>query len=634
MEDFIGNHLWQSTLFAAAASFLTVFFRKNHARIRFRLWLAASLKFLIPFSFFMAIGSSFDFDWKQSVPVHQPAVSFIQDFSQPFKSIEVLNAVHTASTSPPFPLLPTVLAATWFCGFLAVLMFYLRKRQKLQRVVRSSEPIKDGRVLEILQALECRSKLRKCIRPAMSASSIGPGVFGIFRPVLLLPEGIVERLKDSELEAVIAHEVVHIRRYDNLIALIHMVIEALFWFHPMIWWLGAKLVQERERACDEEVLRLGKNPQSYAEGILKVCEFYLESPLRCVSGVTGGDMKKRIQSIMVREIGHKLNPAGKLLLAAAGFAVLAFPVLAGILYTPVGRAQSQGAPKPTFEVASVKPAEVCGNEVATRLKIPQGQGFQPGGYYSKCSVLKWIISDAYRTELPLEITGGPGWINDTLYRIEAKALGNPDKETMQLMLQSLLEDRFSLKLGYESQEAPVYFLVVAEGGPKLQPAKDEQGNPIESLPSPEQMKEAFEKRMEQMKKTQTSSQLIATMPPGSSSIAMFPDGHRMTGKALSMEALANSLAGSIFPTTGRRVIDKTGITGLYDIQLRYKNPFQTRTGLNQSSPAADESHVPTAEPAVPTIYTALEEQLGLKLEKGKAPLKQIVIDSAERPTEN
>jgi uncharacterized protein (TIGR03435 family) len=285
-------------------------------------------------------------------------------------------------------------------------------------------------------------------------------------------------------------------------------------------------------------------------------------------------------------------------------------------------------------VASVKPADVCGNENTTRLKIPQGQGFQPGGYYSKCSVLKYIISDAYRTELMQEITGGPGWIEDTLYQVEAKALGNPDRNTMRLMLQSLLEDRFNLKLDYETQESPVYFLVVAEGGPRLQPAKDEEGNPIESLPSPEQMKKAYEKQRELMKKPHNISQSIAAIPPGSYSVIGFPDGHQIIGKALNMEKLATALVGIIFATTGRYVIDKTSITGLYDIQLRYKNPFRTKTASNQLGAPVEDSHVLAVESAVPTIYTALEEQLGLKLEADEAPLEHIVIDSVERPTEN
>lgn len=114
-----------------------------------------------------------------------------------------------------------------------------------------------------------------------------PGVFGVRRPVLLLPAGITDRLTPPQLKAIVAHELCHMRRRDNLGTAIHMGVEALFWFHPLVWWLGARLMEEREHACDEEVLLTGSEPQAYAEGILKICELYLESPLPCVPGVTG-----------------------------------------------------------------------------------------------------------------------------------------------------------------------------------------------------------------------------------------------------------------------------------------------------------------------------------------------------------
>lgn len=133
--------------------------------------------------------------------------------------------------------------------------------------------------------------------PALSSASIiEPGIFGVFRPVLLLPEGIGDRLAPAELQAILAHELCHLRRRDNLAALMHMVVEAVFWFHPLVWWLGARLMDERERACDEEVLRRGSEAEAYAEGILKVCELYLQSPLKCVAGVTGANLRKRIEA--------------------------------------------------------------------------------------------------------------------------------------------------------------------------------------------------------------------------------------------------------------------------------------------------------------------------------------------------
>src|SRR5580704_13847301 len=135
-----------------------------------------------------------------------------------------------------------------------------------------------------------------------SPARFEPGIFGVFRPILLVPEGITDRLPPEQWRAIVAHELCHVRRRDNLTAAIHMAVEAIFWFHPLVWWIGKRLVDERERACDEAVLLASGDPESYAEGILNVCKFYLESPLLCVSGVTGSNLKNRIRAIMTQRV--------------------------------------------------------------------------------------------------------------------------------------------------------------------------------------------------------------------------------------------------------------------------------------------------------------------------------------------
>ena len=90
-----------------------------------------------------------------------------------------------------------------------------------------------------------------------------------------------------------------------------------------MWWISARLVDERERACDEEVLRLGTEPRVYAEGILNICKLYVESPLVCVSGVTGSNLKKRIAGIMGNRVVVSLSFVKKVALAVAGTAALA-----------------------------------------------------------------------------------------------------------------------------------------------------------------------------------------------------------------------------------------------------------------------------------------------------------------------
>src|SRR5262249_42253540 len=147
----------------------------------------------------------------------------------------------------------------------------------------------------------------------------------------------------------------HVRRRDNLTAAIHMMVESIFWFHPLVWWIGARLVEERELACDEEVVRLGVEPNVYAEGILGVCKFYLQSPLACAAGVPGGDLKKRIEAIVANRMAPRLTAARKMLLAAAGMAAIGAPVLIGLWRVPSGNAQSRE--KLVFDVASIKRAD-------------------------------------------------------------------------------------------------------------------------------------------------------------------------------------------------------------------------------------------------------------------------------------
>ncbi len=280
------NHLWQSTLFAAVAALLALTLTKNHARARHWLWLSASVKFLIPFSLLVTMGSHIA--WPTETLIAQPRVSVLmQEVSQPFTAPVMPSAPAPTPASP----LPALLLVLWACGLIAVaLSWYLRWR-RIRAILRAASPL----------ALETEVKVMS------SPALLEPGVFGIFRPVLLLPEGITDRLAPVQLEAILAHELCHIRRRDNLAAAIHMLVEAIFWFHPLVWWLGARLVDERERACDEAVLQSGSEPQVYAEGILKVCEFYVESPLFCVAGVTGSNLKSRIVRIMTHRIGTKLN---------------------------------------------------------------------------------------------------------------------------------------------------------------------------------------------------------------------------------------------------------------------------------------------------------------------------------------
>jgi TonB family protein len=177
----------------------------------------------------------------------------------------------------------------------------------------------------------------------LSRGQMEPGLVGVFRPVLLLPQGIMERLTPAELRAIIAHEACHMRRRDNLWASLHMAVQALFWFWPPVWWLGARLMAERERACDEAVLAAGNDPQTYAESILKVCKFYVQSPLACAAGVAGANLNHRMETIMENRTLMRLNVVRKLLLGGVAAALVLVPLAAGLFWSPGAVAQDAGA---------------------------------------------------------------------------------------------------------------------------------------------------------------------------------------------------------------------------------------------------------------------------------------------------
>ena len=168
-----------------------------------------------------------------------------------------------------------------------------------------------------------------------SASLLEPGLVGILKPVVLLPAGLMARLSDRERDSILAHELGHLRRRDNVTAAIHMAVEALFWFYPPVWLIGARLIAERERACDESVLADGHDPEIYAGGILKVCKFCIRSPLACAPGATGADLAGRVRLIMTGQAARRLGPGKRLLLAGAGALALGLPVMAGILNSPL-----------------------------------------------------------------------------------------------------------------------------------------------------------------------------------------------------------------------------------------------------------------------------------------------------------
>jgi len=592
----LGNHLWQSTLFTVVAGLLTLALRKNPARTRYWIWLAASVKFLIPFSLLFGVGSHMA--RSRGLTKVQPRVLFaMSEVSQPFIQ-PTMSTI--ARTGPPahlgfFHLLPAILLAAWLCGFIVVLSLWCVRWRRISASLLAAVPLREGREVEALRRLERIGGIRRRIKLLLSPASVEPGIFGIARPILVWPENISKRLADAQLEAILAHEICHVRRHDNLTAAIHMTVEAVFWFHPLVWWLGMRLVEERELACDEAVLQLCKQPHIYAESILKVCEFCVESPLTCVSGVTGSDLKKRIVRIMSERVALKLDFGKKVLLISIGLMAIAVPILLGQANTThdgaVLQKDNENVKLPVFDVVSIRPNK----SVSGGMRI----SFQDESFTAANLTLRNFLINSYDVKEDL-ISGLPDWARSAHFDIDAKVV-NPDMDQMEKltreqrrqMLLKVLQDRFHLQAHLETKILPVYELIVAKGGPKF----TGDGAAAADIHA-------------------------AAAKSGFTAGGMLVNDGELVGHIMPVSSLAYSLSGEV----GRTVIDKTGLTGNYDFELKWTPEAEAGTSVDngQTGPQSTAS----------SIFTAVQEQLGLKLQPAKGPVETLVVDHVEKPSPN
>ena len=322
----LANHLWQSTAFAAMVALLMSLLRRNHAQVRYRLGLAASIKVLVPFSLLVGLGGMLP---KAATITPQVAMYSVFDVAgQPFSEVSIPTHL-PIWMGRAIAQLPMILAAIWICGVATVLLVWLTRWRQVSATRRRATVASDGCEVTLLRGIERRLDMTWRITVLHSSDLMEPGIVGIVRPALLWPRQLSERLADEHIEAILTHELMHVRRHDNLTAAIHMLVEALFWFHPTVWWIEREMVKEREHACDEAVVELGCKPGTYAEGLLTACRFCVESSLVCVSGISGADLRKRIVGIMSTRAARRVAFGSRVLLAVATITEITAPIVFG-----------------------------------------------------------------------------------------------------------------------------------------------------------------------------------------------------------------------------------------------------------------------------------------------------------------
>jgi uncharacterized protein (TIGR03435 family) len=587
----LADHLWQSTLCAVLAAVLAAASRAQRAQVRYAIWLAASLKFLLPFAVLQALGHAMQ--WRSAPPAAAVFTLAIDTIGEPFGSV-VVPALGGVSRTVALPL-ALVCAAIWLGGSLAVLIVWSVRWRRVAASVRDASALSTGREVDALRRVERRFGIATPTAFAASTAPLEPGVFRVVHPVLLWPLELSARLDDTQMDAVLAHEICHVRRRDNLVAAVHMLIEAAFWFHPMVWWIGARLVDERERACDEDVVQLGTDRRAYAESILRTCELCVGSPLDCVAGVTGSDLKKRMERIMNSHASPTLTRSRKLLLGTLAVAAAVAPILYGAIHTPRVLAQSRTTESAqrlntTIPDVGFRNVSVTANTSDDTRAYPSTT--TGGRFVAMNARVGQLIANAYGLS-GVRRQGGPVWLNTDRFDITADVDGEPSQAQTMAMVRKLLADTFGLRVHVETQTQPVFTLVVANAsgalGPRLRPSVcREKGvsppGPFDSTNPPPLPCGAFRTR------------------PGT-----------LTGLWQTMPEMAAGLSLIL----GRQVTDGTGLSGKFDMDAEW-TPDSRPPG-------------PQAFGVGPATFAAIEEQLGLKLEERNGPVQVLVIDQAEKP---
>jgi uncharacterized protein (TIGR03435 family) len=570
---------------------------------------------------------------------------------------------------------PELIAASWMGGVLLFAMPVLIGVVQVTRLRRTGRPWRVGQGLA--DSLAREAGLHRSIDVLLHESVGAPATCGIRRHAILFPVDVTT-WADEDIFRAAVHEVEHVRRADCLVNAIARGVCAAYWFHPLVWVAWRRLGLEAERACDDAVLRRA-DADAYANQLVTLAARLSASarhPLLAMA--SRNDLVQRVTAVLDQRQarGHAgVAPAVGIASAACALIVTLSPLQAVTRTSPSTTAEQspaaapapqvqvteplarrRGAPPPpeiarsgppsitalrdqpltidrprlsavtaaaaepdalanqnpgssatpAFEVASIRRNTAGG---VPRMRLEGGRWVA-----SNASLLE-LIRDAYRTQ-SFQVVGGPEWVRaaggptraapasqrpglvtfDILANIPP---GTPPAQ-VPLMLRTLLADRFALVVHTEMRDMPVFVLTHARDdkrlGPRLVSSSQQCQGKVDGGP--------------------LRAPVTRVSEDGKPVCGMTMGPARIRGGGLTITFLANALTGY----TGRMVVDRTGLAGPFDFDLTYA-PAARGAG---PGPSDDR----------PSIYTAVQEQLGLKLEAATAPVEMLVVESASMPSEN
>lgn len=626
--DWMAAMLWQSAMLIAIVWAADLLLRRfAWPQFRYILWMLVFVKLLLPPGFALptSITSSGitivnKFLGHDNAQLHHLS-SNGQTVQLPVATIQT-NMPPSPSRATDLSLAwQTKLMLVWFAGVIVLALWLCRKLLRL-RVDRSLSDLPEW-LPEVLR--ECSSKLSMKHAPAIAITSAlkCPAVFGIFRPTILFPREGIESLDKKQVSNILLHELMHIKRGDLLFHAAQIALQILYWPNILLWLVRRPMHDLRELCCDAAVASvLRENTPFYRQTLLDVARRLIAEPVNPGLGLLG--LLEQPHTIVTR-LKYLEKPYGRQTLCKWLSAISILIMMIFVLPMSPMRAGTanqekpslevaglntllQNQEKPRFEVISIKPGDTKGHLSDAK--------FLPGGRLKVINLhLHALIAQYY--EMPYtQVVGGPKLIDGATWDIEARPEegkytlknGILDPDLGKRMVQSMLEDRFKLKLHRETRILPGYELVIAKGGPKLTPPKD---YPLNTLPPPSAG--GFLSRTKD----------DPTKPGGA---GMMPGFLAFRNTSIPRFAINLSTRLLIEGEKNRiHIVDKTGMEGSYDIQLTW-TPNRGGPSIASQHHAASDSET--------TIYDAIQEQLGLRLAPARLPVPVLVVDEAQMPATN
>ena len=488
----------------------------------------------------------------------------------------------TATAAIPVVTRSTLIATAWMLGAIVCVMPVLGAFAHTRRMRKAATPWRDGLI-------------------ALLEDCPGPLTIGIARPLIVFPREAVHWPADDVRRAIV-HEMEHVRRRDCLIDTIARLVCAAYWFHPLVWIALRHLRLDAERACDDAVVGSDVDV-AYAEQLIALAErLATRRDVFAMAMASGSDLSARVRALL--DVDQRRGRIGRVWATAI---VAATVIVGGSIASLSAVSSSQGAQQRlAFEVASIKEntsghPNAGGDRFDTRI--------YPGGrFMARNMTLHDLVLIAYRDEFAAsQISGFADWMLEKRFDIEAKAatgeiptgdLTRATAQQLRWMQRSLLVDRFALRVHREEKIGELHVLSVAPGGHKMKRNTDA---------------------------TPCASSRQQNAPPwaGCHSLRMGRTG--LDGSAVDTADIAGALQAFL----QRPVIDRANLTELYQVSARWNSgppgPLSRPDALvTEPQPSPDD----------PDIYTAMRQQLGLKLDTERKLLPVLVVESAAMPQEN